>query len=66
MILAFATTNKKTLCDKVGFCKYIMIYDVNTKKTEYIKNPIYEKAIKHGYKDCREHALGTGEILLRF
>ena len=43
-----------------------MIYDVNTKKTEYIKNPIYEKAIKHGYKDCREHALGTGEILPRF
>ena len=63
MKIALATSNKKTLCDKIGFCKYIMIFDTHTKDVEFIENPVYKKAIENGYKDCGEHGLGTGFLL---
>ena len=66
MIIAFPTNNQKTINEKVGFSKYILI--VNTDKNEKIllENPVFERAKKIKARDCGENGLRTGEILPPF
>ena len=65
MKIAFPTSNEKTICEFIPFCKYFLIYDTDTKEKKLIDNPLFhvvkEKNIKK--RDCGENALHTGEII---
>ena len=65
MKIAFPTSNEKTICEFIPFCKYFLIYDTQTKEKKLIDNPLYqivkEKNIKK--RDCGENGLHTGEII---
>jgi len=65
MKIAFPTSNEKTLCEYIPFCKYFLIYDTETKEKKLLDNPLYEKVKKEHIKkrDCGENALHTGQIL---
>jgi len=68
MKIAFPTSNKKTICEFIPFCKYFLIYDTETKEQKVIDNPLFqtvkEKKIKK--RDCGENGLHTGEIIPPF
>jgi len=68
MKIAFPTSNEKTICDYIPFCKFFLIYDTEKKEKKLINNPMFEivkeKHIKK--RDCGENALHTGEILPPF
>ncbi|GAB6073419.1 NifB/NifX family molybdenum-iron cluster-binding protein [Nautilia lithotrophica] len=65
MKIAFPTSNEKTICEFIPFCKFFLIYDTETKEKKIIDNPLYqivkEKNIKK--RDCGENGLHTGEII---
>ena len=65
MKIAIPTSNQKTLCEYIPFCKYLMIIDTETNQTELLENPMFEKVKKEHIKkrECGENALHTGEIL---
>ena len=63
MIIAFPTNNQKTINEKVGFSKYILIIDTDKNKKILLENPIFERAKKIKARDCGENALETGKIL---
>jgi len=65
MKIAFPTSNKKTICEFIPFCKYFLIYDTVTKEEKLIDNPLFkkikDKKIKKG--NCGENGLHTGKII---
>ncbi|AZV46489.1 hypothetical protein C3L23_04155 [Nautilia sp. PV-1] len=65
MKIAVPTSNEKTICEFIPFCKYFLLYDTETKQKKLINNPMFdivkEKHIKK--RDCGENALHTGEII---
>jgi predicted Fe-Mo cluster-binding NifX family protein len=65
MIIAFPTSNKKTICDFIPFCKYFLLYDTETKEEKLVNNPMFEIVKERQIKkrDCGENALHTGEII---
>jgi predicted Fe-Mo cluster-binding NifX family protein len=65
MKTAFPTSNEKTICEYIPFCKYFLIYDTETKEKQLIKNPLFETVKEKNIKkrDCGENALHTGEII---
>ena len=65
MKVAIPTSNQKTLCEYIPFCKYLMIVDTETKQTELLENPLFERVKKEHIKkrDCGENGLQTGQIL---
>jgi len=65
MKIAFPTSNQKTICEYIPFCKYIMIIDTDTKEKKLLNNPLYEKVKNEHIKkrECGENAMHTGQIL---
>ncbi len=64
MIVAFPTNNQKTINEKIGFSKYILIIDTDTKEKNLLENPVFEKASHlDKVRDCGENGLETGKIL---
>jgi len=68
MKIAFPTSNKKTICEFIPFCKYFLIYDTETKTQTLIDNPLFQivKDKKIKKRDCGENGLHTGEIIPPF
>jgi len=63
MKIAFPTNNRRTINEKIGFSKYILIIDTNTNEKILIDNPVFERAKEIKARDCGENALQTGMIL---
>ena len=63
MRIAFPTNNQKTINEKIGFSKYILIIDTNTNEKILLENPVFEEAKKIKARDCGENGLQTGVIL---
>jgi predicted Fe-Mo cluster-binding NifX family protein len=65
MIVAFPTSNEKTICEFIPFCKFFLIYNTDTKEKKLVDNPLFQivkdKHIKK--RDCGENGLHTGEII---
>ncbi|GAX88083.1 conserved hypothetical protein [Lebetimonas natsushimae] len=68
MIIAFPTSNEKTVCEYIPFCKYFLIIDTEKNEKKLINNPMFEKVKKEHIKkrECGENALHTGEIIPQF
>jgi len=68
MKIAIPTSNEKTICEYIPFCKYFLIIDTETNKKNLINNPMFdivkEKHIKK--RNCGENGLHTGEIIPPF
>jgi len=68
MIIAVPTSNGKTICEYIPFCKYFLLIDTEKKDEKLIENPMF-KIVKEEHvkkRDCGENALHTGEILPPF
>ncbi len=64
MIIAFPTNNQKTINEKIGFSKYILIINTDTNEKILLDNPVFEKASQlKKARDCGENGLETGRIL---
>ena len=64
MIVAFPTNNQKTINEKIGFSKYILLIDTDTGEKKLLDNPVFEKASHlEKVRDCGENGLETGKIL---
>ena len=65
MKIAIPTSNKKTICEFIPFCKYFLIIDTETKEEKLIDNPMFEIVKKEKIKkrDCGENGLHTGFII---
>ena len=64
MRIAFPTNNQKTINEKIGFSKYILIIDTDTNEKALIENPVFEEARNlDKVRDCGENGLETGKIL---
>ena len=64
MRVAFPTNNQKTINEKIGFSKYILIIEIETNEKILLENPVFEEAKKLGKpRDCGENGLETGKIL---
>jgi len=64
MIVAFPTNNQKTINEKIGFSKYILIINTDTKEKILLENPVFEKASQlDKVREYGENGLETGKIL---
>ena len=64
MVIAFPTNNQRTINEKIGFSKYILIINTDTNEKTLLKNPVFETALKlDKVRDCGENGLETGKIL---
>jgi len=64
MIVAFPTNNQKTINERIGFSKYILIVNTNTNETILLENPVFKDALLlDKARDCGENGLRTGQIL---
>ena len=64
MIVAFPTNNQKTINEKIGFSKYILLIDTDTREKKLLDNPVFEKASHlDRVRNCGENGLETGKIL---
>ena len=63
MIIAFPTNNQKTINEKIGFSKYILIINTDTNEKTLLENPVFERAKQIKARDCGENGLHTGIIL---
>ncbi len=64
MRAAFPTNNQKTINEKIGFSKYILIIDTDTNEKILLENPVFEEAMHlKEIRDCGENGLETGKIL---
>ena len=68
MKIAIPTSNEKTICEYIPFCKYFLIIDTENNEKSLINNPMFsivkEKNIKK--QECGENGLHTGKILPPF
>jgi predicted Fe-Mo cluster-binding NifX family protein len=68
MIIAIPTSNGKTVCEYIPFCKYFLIIDTKKNERKLIDNPMFEKVKNEHIKkrECGENALHTGQFLPTF
>jgi predicted Fe-Mo cluster-binding NifX family protein len=68
MKIAVPTSNEKTICEYISFCKYFLIIDTDTNIRKLINNPMFEivKKEKIKKKECGENGLHTGEIIPKY
>lgn len=68
MIIAIPTSNGKTVCEYIPFCKYFLIIDTEKNEKKLINNPMFEKVKNEHIKkrECGENALHTGQFLPTF
>jgi predicted Fe-Mo cluster-binding NifX family protein len=68
MIIAIPTSNEKTICEYIPFCKYLLIINTETNEKNLINNPMFEIVKQKNIKkrDCGENGLHTGQILPPF
>jgi predicted Fe-Mo cluster-binding NifX family protein len=68
MIIAIPTSNGKTVCEYIPFCKYILIINTDTNEKNLINNPMFEIVKQKNIKkrECGENGLHTGQILPPF
>ena len=63
MRIAFPTNNQKTINEKIGYSKYILIIDTDKNEKILLDNPVFERAKQIKAHDCGENGLQTGLIL---
>ena len=67
MIVAFPTNNQKTINEKIGFSKYILLIDTDTGEKKLLDNPIFENASHlEKVRDCGKTGLKREKFYLRF
>ena len=63
MIVAFPTSNQKTINERIAFSKYILIVNTNTNEKKLLENPVFKDLLLDKARDCGENSLRTGQIL---